>query len=92
MAYSGSIGILLTYPDGASVTDSPASATQLATGKFAKTEMVGLDADGRLAEIIIEKAKRWGKAAVLVSAQTRFMQLSSNRRETVTKAQHNEIF
>jgi len=92
MIENGRIGISLTHPDGALVTDSAASATQLATGKFAKTEMVGLDADGRPAEIIIEKAKRWGKAAGLVPARTRFMQLSSNRREIVTKAQHNEIF
>jgi len=67
MLENGRIGISLTYPDGALVTDSAASATQLATGKFAKAEMVGLDAEGRPAENIIEKAKRWGKATGLVS-------------------------
>jgi alkaline phosphatase len=67
MMENGRIGISLTYPDGALVTDSAASATQLATGKFAKPEMVGLDAEGHPAENIIEKAKRWGKATGLVS-------------------------
>ena len=67
MIENGRIGISLTYPDGALVTDSAASATQLATGKFAKPEMVGLDAEGHHAENIIEKAKRWGKATGLVS-------------------------
>jgi alkaline phosphatase len=67
MIENGRIGISLTYPDGALVTDSAASATQLATGKFAKAEMVGLDAEGHHAENIIEKAKRWGKATGLVS-------------------------
>lgn len=67
VAESGRIGASLTYPDGALVTDSAASATQLASGKFAKTEMVGLDADGYPAESVIEKARRWGKATGLVS-------------------------
>jgi alkaline phosphatase len=67
MIENGRIGISLTYPDGALVTDSAASATQLATGKFAKAEMVGLDAEGRPAENIVEKARRWGKATGLVS-------------------------
>lgn len=67
MLENGRIGISLTYPDGALVTDSAASATQLASGKFAKAEMVGLDAEGHSAENIIEKAKRWGKATGLVS-------------------------
>jgi alkaline phosphatase len=67
LAESGRIGISLTYPDGALVTDSAASATQLASGKFAKAEMVGLDADGQPVENIVEKARRWGKATGLVS-------------------------
>ncbi|MBL1263606.1 alkaline phosphatase [Methylomicrobium sp. RS1] len=67
LAESGRIGISLTYPDGALVTDSAASATQLASGKFAKAEMVGLDTDGHPAENVIEKARRWGKATGLVS-------------------------
>lgn len=67
MVENGRIGISLTYPDGALVTDSAASATQLATGKFAKPEMVGLDADGHPLENIVEKAKRGGKATGLIS-------------------------
>jgi alkaline phosphatase len=67
MLENGRIGISLTYPDGALVTDSAASATQLAAGKFARAEMVGLDADGKPVENVIEKARRRGKATGLVS-------------------------
>lgn len=64
---NGRVGISMTYPDGALVTDSAASATQLATGKVAKPEMIGLDAQGHIAENMLAKAKRWGKATGLVS-------------------------
>ncbi|SJM89302.1 Alkaline phosphatase [Crenothrix polyspora] len=63
----GQLGISLTYPDNALVTDSAASATQLATGKFAGSEMLGLDKDGNPQINIIEQAKRLGKATGLVS-------------------------
>jgi alkaline phosphatase len=63
----GQLGISLTYPDNALVADSAASATQLATGKFAGSEMLGLDKDGNPQSNIIEQAKRLGKATGLVS-------------------------
>src|SRR5512137_2489275 len=56
MMDQGRLGISLTYTANTLVTDSAASATQLATGKFASTEMLGLDKDGNAQENIIEKA------------------------------------
>lgn len=63
----GRLGISMTYTADTLVTDSAASATQLATGKFAGAEMLGLDKDGNLQENIIEKARQLGKATGLVS-------------------------
>lgn len=67
MMDQGRLGISLTYTANTLVTDSAASATQLATGKFAGAEMLGLDVHGNVQENIIEKAKRMGKATGLVS-------------------------
>ncbi len=67
MMEQGRLGISMTYTTDTLVTDSAASATQLATGKFAGAEMLGLDKDGNPQENIIEKAKRMGKATGLVS-------------------------
>jgi alkaline phosphatase len=67
MMEQGRLGISMTYTAGSLVTDSAASATQLATGKFAGAEMLGLDKDGNVQENIIEKARRMGKATGLVS-------------------------
>lgn len=67
MMERGRLGISLTYTADTLVTDSAASATQLATGKFAGAEMLGLDKDGNPQENIIEKARRMGKSTGLVS-------------------------
>jgi alkaline phosphatase len=67
MMDQGRLGISMTYTADSLVTDSAASATQLATGKFAGAEMLGLDKDGNTQENIIEKARRLGKATGLVS-------------------------
>jgi alkaline phosphatase len=67
MLEQGRLGISLTHPDNALVTDSAASATQLATGHMAGAEMIGLDKDGNRQETLVEKAKRIGKATGLVS-------------------------
>ncbi len=63
----GTAGILLTHPYGALVTDSAASTTQLATGRYALLETLGLDEKGNRAETIMEKARRAGKSTGLVS-------------------------
>lgn len=63
----GRLGLSMTHPDTALVTDSAASATQLATGKMAGSEMIGVDKDGNRQATLIDKAKRLGKATGLVS-------------------------
>lgn len=67
MMEQGLMGLSLTYTADSLVTDSAASATQLATGMFAEAEMLGLDKEGNPRENIIEKAKRLGKSTGLVS-------------------------
>lgn len=64
---SGVMGMSLTNPSDAIVVDSACSATQLAIGKLAPSEVVGLDAQGNPQETLLEKAKRLGKATGLVS-------------------------
>ncbi|HYO23658.1 MAG TPA: alkaline phosphatase, partial [Lacipirellulaceae bacterium] len=56
-----------TEPHGAMVVDSAAAATQLATGQFAGSEMIGLHYRGDVAETIVEAAHRVGKSAGLVT-------------------------
>ncbi len=63
----GLIGMSLTNPSDAIVVDSACSATQLAIGMPAPSEVVGLDAQGNPQETLLEKAMRLGKATGLVS-------------------------
>ncbi len=49
------------------VTDSAASATQIASGKMALSETIGIDQYGNRTETILEKAKKMGKSTGLVS-------------------------
>ncbi|MFE6614396.1 alkaline phosphatase [Amycolatopsis sp. NPDC057786] len=49
------------------VTDSAAAATALATGHKTRNGAVGVDADGRPLETILERAKRAGKSTGLVT-------------------------
>ncbi len=67
IADTGLMGMSMTNPDDAIVVDSACSATQLAIGKTAPSEVVGLDADGNAQETLLEKAKRMGKATGLIS-------------------------
>jgi len=64
---SGQMSISMTNANNVLVTDSAASATQLATGKYSGSEMIGADKDGSSAESILEKAKNMGKSTGLVS-------------------------
>ena len=66
-AQSGLMGMSMVNPYDAIVVDSACSATQLAIGKLAPSEVVGLDASGNPQETLLEKAKRLGKATGLVS-------------------------
>ncbi|WP_125717021.1 alkaline phosphatase [Pseudoalteromonas rubra] len=70
LAAGGHLGLSLNAPHGENgklVVDSACSATQLATGKAAGSEMIGLDDQGYVIETILEKAKKAGKATGLVS-------------------------
>ncbi|GAB4267208.1 MAG: alkaline phosphatase [Methylomicrobium sp.] len=64
---NGKLTISTTHAAGTLVTDSGASASQLATGYFANPETLGLDKKGNRRESIVERAKRLGKATGLVS-------------------------
>ena len=69
-AKAGHLGLSLTAPmgaDGNLVTDSACSASQLASGVAAGSEMIGLDHQGNVVETILEKAKKMGKATGLIS-------------------------
>lgn len=66
-AEQGFIGSSTHGPYGSLVVDSACSATQLATGIAAGSEMIGLNAIGDPVPTILEKAKAMGKATGLVS-------------------------
>jgi alkaline phosphatase len=63
----GYVGIVRTEPHGAMVVDSAAASTQLATGEYAGSEMIGLNYRGERVENVVEAAHRVGKSAGLVT-------------------------
>ncbi|MCX4029033.1 alkaline phosphatase [Spartinivicinus marinus] len=67
LADRGVVGLSMHNPAGAIVVDSASSATQLATGLPAGSEMIGLDDQGNAVETVLEQAKKAGKATGLVS-------------------------
>lgn len=67
MAIDGELGMVRTDPYGVIVVDSAAAATQLATGKWAGSEMIGLDYEGNPAQTVVEVARDLGKATGIVS-------------------------
>lgn len=67
MASEGEVGIVRTNPHGAIVVDSAAAATQLATGKWAGSEMIGVDFEGNSAPTVVEIARDKGKSTGIVS-------------------------
>ena len=50
-------GMSLTHPNGSMVVDSASSATQLAIGAKAPSEIIGLNTNGDPQETILEKAR-----------------------------------
>jgi alkaline phosphatase len=66
-AQTGVLGMSMTNPADAIVVDSACSATQLAIGKRAPAEVIGLDSQGNPQETLLEKAKRLGKATGIIS-------------------------
>lgn len=67
MAIDGELGMVRTEPHGAIVVDSAAAATQLATGAWAGSEMIGVDYEGNSAPTVVEIARDLGKATGIVS-------------------------
>jgi alkaline phosphatase len=63
----GTVAIVRNEPHGVLVVDSAAAATQLATGQYAGSEMIGSNFRGEKVENIIEVAHRVGKSAGLVT-------------------------
>ena len=64
---AGTVGVVMNDPHGAIVVDSAAAATQLATGQYAGSEMIGVNYQGEPAETVVEIAKKLGKSAGLVT-------------------------
>ena len=67
LANMGVTGLSLPSPADKLVVDSACSATQLATGVPAGSEMIGLSRAGHKVPTILEKAKAYGKSTGLVS-------------------------
>ncbi|MBU1341585.1 MAG: alkaline phosphatase [Proteobacteria bacterium] len=63
----GVMGISMTNAYNVLVTDSAASASQLASGQYAGSEMIGLDKDGNPVETVVEKAIKAGKSTGLIT-------------------------
>ncbi|MBP9673618.1 MAG: alkaline phosphatase [Bacteriovoracaceae bacterium] len=66
-AKRGHLVLSFTNPYEVLVVDSASSATQLSTGKFSRSEMIGLDFEGNSQKTILEIAKEMGKSTGLVS-------------------------
>lgn len=67
IASDGVVGISMVEPVDALVVDSACSATQLATGRPALSEVIGLDDAGEPVPTILERAEAAGMATGLVS-------------------------
>jgi alkaline phosphatase len=67
MMDTGVLGLSRHGPAGAIVVDSACSASQLATGRAAPSEAVGLDAEGNPVQTVLELAKSRGMSTGLVS-------------------------
>ena len=67
MEQGGSLGISLTNAHNVLVTDSAASGSQLATGQYSGSEMIGLNFRGDPVETVLEKASKVGKSTGLIS-------------------------
>jgi alkaline phosphatase len=64
---SGTIGVSRHEAANALVTDSGASSTQMASGKWAGAEMIGVDQNGNIVKSILEIAEQMGKSTGLVT-------------------------
>lgn len=92
LADTGVIGFASHEAANVLVTDSAASATQIASGQAAGSEMIGVDANGDAVETILDKAEKMGKATGLVS-DTRLTHATPAgfAAHQTTRAKENEI-
>ncbi|OGR84342.1 MAG: hypothetical protein A3J74_06935 [Elusimicrobia bacterium RIFCSPHIGHO2_02_FULL_57_9] len=60
-------GLVRTYSGDSLITDSAAAATAMATGVKTKNGALGVDADGRRLQTLLELAKKAGKSAGLIT-------------------------
>ncbi|MBW2206825.1 MAG: alkaline phosphatase [Deltaproteobacteria bacterium] len=67
MTEAGVAGFVYHEAADVLVTDSAASATQFSSGKWAGSEMLGVDKDGNPTVTILERAEQLGKSTGLVS-------------------------
>lgn len=67
MQEGGSLGLSLTNSHNILAVDSAASGSQLATGQYAGSEMIGLDYNGDPVQTVVEYAIAGGKSTGLIS-------------------------
>lgn len=67
LAAGATLGLVRTASADALVADSAAAASQLATGVPARSETIGLDANGNPVATILERARDAGKATGLIT-------------------------
>ncbi len=64
---NGEWGLFFNNTYDTLVTDSAASATQMATGKMSRPEFIGLDYNSQPAETLLELARKEGKAVGVIT-------------------------
>lgn len=64
---NGEWGLFFNNTYDTLVTDSAASATQMATGKFSRPEFIGMDYNSQPAETLLEMARKQGKAIGVIT-------------------------
>lgn len=67
MQQGGALGLSLTNAHNVLVVDSAASGSQMATGQYAGSEMIGLDYNGDPVQTVVERAILAGKSTGLIS-------------------------
>ena len=63
----GEQGLFFNHTHGSVVTDSAASATQMATGQWSLPGRIGMDYQGNSVPTLMELAKKHGKAVGIIS-------------------------
>ncbi len=61
------VGLMTTWPFDALVNDSAGSGTQMSTGQPSRTGMIGVNADGNIAQNVIERARANGLSTGIVT-------------------------